>query len=146
MRSGEPANSAVRVIAIGLLAMLLLMLMLTACRNDSAAANGAGADASGVYTLVGIDDKPLPCTLTHAGTPMSIQSGTFTITPAGKCVSSIDLILGTNRHITKVTRAQYARSGDELTMNWEHAGTTQGRVLGNHFIMTNEGMVFSYQK
>lgn len=137
-------NYTARMVAICLLAILLL-LALTGCRNGTAATT-ASSDVTGVYTLVSVDDKALPCVLNHAGTTMTIQSGSFTITPEGRCISSIKLSVGSNKDMTKVTRATYIQSGAELTMQWEHAGTTRGRVVDNIFTMNNEGMIFIYRK
>lgn len=135
-----------RIAAVALLAILLL-LALTGCRNGATTTMTANApNPVGIYSLVSVDGKSLPCVLNHAGTTMTIQSGTFTITAEGRCVSSIKLSVTNNQAMTKVTRARYTQSGDELTMKWDRAGTTRGKVNDHSFTMTNENMIFAYQK
>ncbi len=135
-------NYTARIVAVSLLAILLLPA-LTGCKNKTVV---TGPDPVGVYTLVSVDGKTLPCTLTHAGTTMNIQSGSFTITAEGKCTSSINLSMGSNQNLTKITQATFTQSGAELTMNWERAGTTRGSVADDTFTMNNEGMIFAYRK
>jgi hypothetical protein len=34
----------------------------------------------------------------------------------------------------------------ELTMKWQNAGMTKGRIIGQTFTMTNEGIAYVYRK
>jgi hypothetical protein len=133
-----------RILAVSLLAGILLVC-LTGCKNNEQRA-AASPDPAGIYSLVTLDGKSVPCELSHAGTSMKIQSGTFTINADGTCSSAITLTLANKQDMTKVTKAAYTRQGTELTMTWEGAGTTRGAVNGSNFVMTNEGMVFAYRK
>ena len=140
----EFQNNVPRIVALGLLAALLLVA-LNGCKRNAPNAP-ATIDPAGVYTLVSLDGKTVPCDISHEGTSMKILSGTFTITADGTCSSAIALTLPNKRDLNKVTKATWTRQGTELTMQWEGAGTTLGTVNGRTFTMTNEGMVFVYQK
>ena len=42
--------------------------------------------------------------------------------------------------------AKYKLEDSRLVMKWEGAGTTEGTVEGNTFVMDNHGMIFEYEK
>ena len=136
-------NYAPRILALCLLATLLL-LTLTGCKKESS--SNINSDPSGVYTLVSLDGKAVPCEVSHEGTAMNIKSGTFTITADGRCSSRMFFSVGSQKDLDLERKASYTRQGAELTMQWEGAGMTMGNVHDNTFTMTNEGMVFCYQK
>lgn len=132
-----------RIVALGLLAFLVLLAM-TGCKNQTRAT--AAINPAGVYTLVSVDDKSVPCSLTHEGAAMTVKSGVFTINADGSCRSLITFSVPPHQDINREVKATYKRQGAELTMRWEGAGMTTGQINGNQFTMTNEGMVFSYRK
>jgi len=139
-------NYTPRVLALCLLATLLL-LALTGCKKESSnTSSNVRPDLSGVYSLVSIDDKAVPCEISHEGTPMAVKSGTFTIANDGHCGSRMIFSVGSRKDMDLERKASYASVGAELTMQWEGAGMTMGSVHDNTFTMTNEGMVFSYRK
>ena len=132
-----------RIVAMSVLTMMLL-LALTGCKN--AGPHTANVDATGVYTLVGVNGKPVPCETKHGDTPMTIKSGVFTINANGTCSSLMIFSVAGQADVQRNVKATYTQDGAELTMKWERAGTTRGKVDGNNFTMPNEGMVLSYQK
>jgi hypothetical protein len=136
-------TSTSRILALGLLALLLL-LALTGCKNT--ASTNAEIHPAGVYTLVSVDGKSVPCDLTHEGASPTIKSGVFTVNADGTCRSLITFALPERGDMSREVKATYTRAGAELTMRWEGAGTTKGQLNGNQFTMNNEGMIFSYQK
>ncbi|HLP78769.1 MAG TPA: hypothetical protein VK327_17845 [Candidatus Paceibacterota bacterium] len=136
-------TQTVRVLAIGLLAVLLLFLM-TGCKNKSQSA--AGINPVGNYALVSVDGKTLPCSLTHEGATPTIKSGVFIISTNGSCLSRIVFAMPQREDMSREVKATYTLNGSDLTMKWEGAGMTMGHIDGNQFTMTNEGMVFSYRK
>ena len=138
-----PESKAPRVIALLALATLLL-IALTGCKsgNDTT----ANIDPTGTYTLVSVDGKSVPCNLTHEGAAMTVNYGKFTINTNGTCVSLINFSVAGHPAINREVKASYTLSGAELTMKWERAGVTTGKVNGERFTMNNEGMIFSYQK
>lgn len=121
-----------------------LMLAGTGCKNE--AGSNANIDPAGVYALVSVDGKSLPCSLTHEGASPTIKSGVFTIKADSNCSSQITFSLPTRGDMSREVKATYTRQGTALTMQWEGAGMTMGNVNGNTFTMTNEGMVFAYRK
>ncbi len=121
-----------------------LMLAGTGCKNE--AGNNVNLDPTGVYTLVSVDGKSLPCSLDHEGAVLTIKSGLFTITADSNCSSQITFSVPTRGNLSREVKATYTRQGAELTMQWEGAGVTMGKVNANTFTMTNEGTVFAYQK
>ena len=136
-------NYTPRILALCLLAIVLLMA-LTGCKNGSSST--INPDIFGVYTLISIDDKTVPCELSHEGQPMAIKSGTFTITPDGHCRSRMLFSVGSQKGMDLERIASYTTQGTDLTMHWEGAGITKGSIHDSTFIMTNEGMVFCYRK
>ena len=139
----DPENQTVRIFAIGLLIILLVALM-TGCRNGKGAA--AAINPVGDYTLVSVDGKNLPCTLTHEGMSPTIKSGVLVIGTNSNCLSRIAFSIPQREDANREVKATYTLQGSELTMKWEGAGTTMAHINGNQLTMTNEGMVFSYEK
>ncbi len=121
-----------------------LVLAGPGCKNK--AAGNANLDPTGVYALVSVDGKNVPCSLFHEGESPTIKSGVFTITADSHCRSQIVFSVQPGQDMTREVKASYTRQGAEFTMQWEGAGVTMGNVSGNTFTMTNEGTVFVYRK
>ena len=136
-------SKAPRIIALLALAVLTLTA-LTDCKSGNHTT--ANVDPSGVYALVSVDDKPVPCEVTHGNTRMTIKDGVFTIRADATCQSLMRFSVAGHEDVTREAKATYTRNDAELTMKWEKAGTTVGNVDGNQFTMTNEGMILTYKK
>ena len=121
-----------------------LALAWTGCKKATGV--NTNLDPTGVYALVSVDGKSLPCSLLHEGASPTIKSGVFTITADGHCSSQITFSVPERGDMSREVKATYTRQGAELTMQWEGAGTTLGNVNGSTFTMTNEGTVFAYRK
>ncbi|MGH7993379.1 MAG: hypothetical protein ACREDQ_07680, partial [Limisphaerales bacterium] len=121
-----------------------LLLAWTGCKNE--AGRNANIDPTGVYALVSVDGKSLPCSLFHEGESPTVKSGVFTIKADSNCISQITFSVPDRGDMSREVKATYTRQGTELTMQWEGAGMTMGSVNGSAFTMTNEGMVFAYRK
>jgi hypothetical protein len=134
---------ASRIVALSLLALLLLFAS-TGCKNETRAATAI--NAAGVYTLVSVDGKNVPCSLTHEGVAMIVKSGSFIINTDGSCISHSVFAVPPHQDINREVKATYTQQGAELTMRWQGAGTTKGQINGDEFTMNNEGMIFSYRK
>jgi hypothetical protein len=132
-----------RIIALSLL-LVVLLLALTGCKQETRSA--ADLDPAGEYTLISVDGNSLPCSLTHAGTSSTIKSGSLTLNPDGSCRSLITFSVPRAGEVRREVKATCERQQAELTMHWDGAGVTMGHINGNQFTMTNEGMVFGYQK
>lgn len=132
-----------RIIALSVL-VIVVLAALTGCTNEPRAA--AEINPAGDYTLVSVDGKTLPCSLAHDGASLTIKSGAFTIGTNGTCRSLITFSVPGRGDMNREVKATYTRAGAELTMQWEGAGRTLGKVDGNKFTMTNEGMILAYQK
>jgi hypothetical protein len=138
-----PENQTARVFAIGLLIILLVALM-TGCRSGNRSA--AEINPVGDYTLVSVDGKSLPCTIAHEGMSPTVKSGALIVSTNGSCLSRITFSIPQREDMSREVKATYSLQGAELTMRWEGAGMTMAHINGNQLTMTNEGMVFSYQK
>ena len=136
-------NYLPRLLALSLLAVLL-MLALTGCKNSPRAT--AAIHPAGVYTLISVDGKSVPCNLTHEGVAMIVKSGGFTINADGTCRSLSIFSVPPHPDVHREVNATYTQNGAELTMRWQRAGMTKGRINGNEFTMNNEGMIFFYRK
>jgi hypothetical protein len=122
----------------------LLVLAGTGCKHE--AGGNANLDLTGIYVLVSVDGKTVPCNVTHEGVAITVKSGLFTLQADGHCNSQSIFSVPPGRDVSREVKATYMRQGAELTMQWEGAGMTKGNVNGNTFTMTNEGMVFAYRK
>ena len=123
---------------------LLSVSLLNSCVNTNDDANGV--DPCGVYTLVSIDGNLVPTVTRHGNHEVFVQSGTFTISDDGTCVSEVVFGPSSDKLQTRVVQATYTRKGTQLKMKWKGAGRTEGAVEGDTFTMNNEGMMFKYQK
>lgn len=139
----KPQTAASRFPALCLISAFLL-LAVAGCKPK--AGGNANVDPAGVYTLVSVNGKSVPCNLTHEGVVLTVKSGVFTITADGHCTSQTTFCVSTNRDVNRDVKATYTRNGTELTMRWEGAGMTKGNVNGNTFTMTNEDIVLAYRK
>ncbi len=146
----EPAGRHTLEQLIGLLFAVLMVVVLTACKQEAKAPTDS-KDAKvttdinpvGTYALVSVNGKNVPTTIAHEGHDIPIASGSFAINADGSCSSKMFL---SGRDAAIETKAAYTRDGTNLTMQWEGAGTTVGTVEGNTFTMNNEGMVLLYRK
>ena len=123
---------------------LFLVLASTGCTHESKVA--ADINPSGVFTLVSVNGKQVPCALTHEGVNMTVKSGAFAIAADGTCSSKMSFSVGARGNASREVKATYTREGTKLTMKWVGAGMTTGQIDGNTFIMNNEGMVLAYKK
>jgi hypothetical protein len=115
--------------------------------RSSAAADAARLpEISGTYTLVSINGKALPFTVTHEGPGIQVTSGAFTIRPDGTCTSVVAFLMPSGQPQSREVSATYTRYGSRLTMQWQGAGVTGGTVEGDTFTMENEGQLFLYKK
>jgi len=118
-----------------------------AARNKATAAKSK--EVAGVYTLVTVNGKKVPATVSHEGAALQVRSGSFTINVEGTCSSKVTFVPPSGREATVETSATYSLEGlklNTLNMQWQGAGKTTGTIEGNTFTMENEGMVFAYQK
>ena len=141
--TGENQPAARHPLGLCLLA-LFLVLAWTGCKHQTTVA--ADINPAGTYTLMSVDGKPVPCALTHEGVNVTVKSGVFTISGDGTCSSKIIFSVPSQGDVNREVKASYKQQGAKLTMKWEGAGLTTGRVEGGTFTMNNEGMVFTYQK
>jgi len=132
-----------RILALGLLAVLTLVAV-TGCKNENPPA--AAMEPTGVYILVSVDGKNLPCSVTHEGVALTVKSGSLTLNADGTCRSLSTFAVPPNPDVSRDVKATFTRQGAELTMRWEGAGMTKGNLDGDTFTMNNEGMIFSYRK
>ncbi|MGZ8940351.1 MAG: hypothetical protein ACXW32_14185 [Limisphaerales bacterium] len=124
--------------------LALTFVLFTGCKSHRVQQN-AGAPAE-TYALISVDGQPVPCSVTHNGGNLKINSGVFRFRPDGHCESSIELVSPAGQPVRKNVTATYSRDGEALTFQWKGAGKTKGTLSGDVFTMDNEGMVFSYQR
>jgi hypothetical protein len=139
--NSNPETYTPRILALSLLAVLML-LALTGCNATTTTIINPAGD----YTLVSVDGKAVPCSLTHEGVAMVVKSGSLTINADGTCRSLSIFAVPPYPDVHRDVKATYTRQGAELTMRWQRAGMTKGQVKGNEFTMNNEGMIFFYRK
>lgn len=119
-------------------------ILLAGCAPKAKVAGGG--NPAGVYSLVSVDGKPVPASVSHEGASLQVRSGTFTFNADGTCSTKTVFVPPSGSEVAREVSATYTRQGSKLTMRWEGAGTTAGTVEGDTFTMNNEGMVFVYRK
>ena len=139
----DRSNYAPRVIALGVLALLFLCAL---ARASAQPADKATTSPVGVYALASVDGRSVPCAIKHEGATMNVHSGAITIATNGQISSVMTVSLGDRKNIRVERSATYTVKNSELVMKWENAGITRGRVTGQTFTMTNEGMAYVYRK
>jgi hypothetical protein len=141
MKTNSTIDHTARVIAIATLSFLLAVTLARGQQTSDKTPSHLG-----VYTLLSVEGKNVPCTINHDGRKMDVQSGTFTITTNGQITSVMTISVGDKKDIRVERTATYTVKDMELTMKWQNAGMTKGRVAGKTFTMTNEGMAYVYGK
>ena len=139
----DRVNYTPRVIALGVLVVLFVYAL---ARVNAQTADKVGDSPAGAYTLVSVDGKHVPCIINHDGTTMNVQSGAFTISTNGQITSVMTVSVGDRKNVRVERTATYTMKESELTMKWQNAGTTKGRIAGQTFTMTNEGMAYVYRR
>jgi hypothetical protein len=124
--------------------LLALGLFISACKPDAKVATAT--DATGVYTLVAVDGKQLPASVSHDGAALQVRSGRFAIKSDGTCSSHLVFVTPSGAESSREASAIYTQEGAKLSMQWKGAGKTTGTIEGNTFTMDNEGTVFAYRK
>jgi hypothetical protein len=127
-----------------LLSFLLLSSLLCACQQKARVA--AGNDITGVYTLVSVAGNKVPASISHDGTALRVQSGSFTVAADGTCSTKTTFVPPSGAEATRNVLATYTKEGSKLTMKWQGAGMTTATVEGGNLTMNNEGMMFVYAK
>lgn len=103
-------------------------------------------DVTGIYYLVKVDGSSVPASVSHDGTAMDISSGTFIISEDGTCFSRTRFAPSGGEETMREVYAKYKIEDSRLIMKWQGAGTTEGTVKGDTFVMDNHGMIFEYEK
>ena len=131
--------------------VLVSTLVLSACQTQctpegNAQNSGVVVDAVGEYTLVSVDGKIVPATVSHDGSSLQVRSGKFSINADGSCSTTTVFVPPNGKEVAREVSAKYTQAGATLTMTWKGAGMTCGTIEGKTFTMNNEGMLFVYTK
>ena len=113
----KPMRSMLRMCGLPL---LLLAMASAGCRQVEPVA--ADIDPLGVFALVSIDGKAVPCDLAHGGMSVPVRGGVFTIRADGTCISEMSLTAPGGRDVVVTRSATFTRQGPTLTMKWEGFG------------------------
>lgn len=119
---------------------MITALILVACQSVD------GNDVTGIYYLVEVDGSAVPAEVSHDGTALQVRSGVFIIGEDGSCFSRTRFVTPDGNEMTREVRAKYRVKDSRLIMRWEGAGTTEGTVEGDTFVMDNHGMIFEYNR
>ena len=135
--------------SLNLFCRCLLPLALAAvwagCKQETAKV-ATETDPVGNYALISVDGNKVPGTINHEGTTLTVKSGVMAFNADGTCISRSTFALPSQPDVNRTVKATYTREGSSLTMKWEGAGVTTGKVEGDTFTMNNEGMIFVYRK
>ena len=131
-------------IVITLCFALVSGLFIQACAKKQVGTSGP--DIDGTYSLVSVDGRDVPASVSHGGVALQVLSGTFIINADGTCSSKTVFVPPQGAAVEREVDATYTREGSSLTMQWKGAGITVGTVEGSTFTMDNEGLVFVYGK
>ena len=143
MFAGTFAVSASRIVRAFML--LTAVALLSSCQQTSTTV--IDNNLTGTYTLVSVDGSAVPTVITHGGTAMRVESGRLDINPDRTCSSTILFgPVSSAELMTREVNATYTLQGTTMHMQWQGAGRTTGTVENDIFTMSNEGMVFVYEK
>lgn len=124
--------------------LAIAALLLSGCQGMG---GGAGREeVAGIYYLVKVDESSVPASVSHDGTLLHVSSGVIIISENGTCFSRTRFTPPDGDETTREVYAKYRVDDSRLTMRWEGAGTTEGRVDGDTFVMDNHGTIFEYAK
>ncbi len=124
--------------------MLVVALFAYGCQGSTGSATQD--EVTGIYYLVRVDGSEAPAAVHHDGTMMEVRSGTLIISDDGTCFSRTRFTPHGGEEMTREAYAKYKVEGSRLFMKWKGAGTTEGTVQGDTFVMNNHGMIFEYAK
>ncbi len=127
-----------------LIPITITALLLSGCQGM-----GGGADreeVAGIYYLVKVDESSVPASVSHDGTILNINSGVIILSDNGTCFSRTRFTSPDGEETTREVYAKYRVDDSRLTMRWEGAGTTEGKIDGDTFVMDNHGTIFEYVK
>lgn len=127
-----------------LLTALTALAFLAGCQRP--APRTGNEDISATYRLTKVDGKEIPAAISHEGARLDIRAGEFVIRTNGTCTSDMTFVPPSGQEVRRKVDASYTRTDRQLRMKWRGAGTTLGSVEGDHFTMTNEGMVLVYRR
>lgn len=138
------SNKSITATARRAFLILTAGLFLSACQPEPGSV--ANSDPVGVYTLVSVDGKNVPASVSHDGVHLQVRSGTFAFNPGQTCGTKTVFVPPSGTEVIREVSATYTRTGSKLAMKWHGAGTTSGTIEGDTFTMENEDMVFVYRK
>lgn len=121
-----------------LLSTLTAALLLAGCQTVGS------DDLTGIYYLATVDGSAVPAEVSHDGQMLRVNSGVFVISGDGTCFSRTRFVAPDGTEMTREVSAKYQVEDARLIMQWEGAGTTEGTVDGDTFVMDNHGMLFEY--
>lgn len=127
-----------------LIPIMVVALCLAGCQGGME--SNKRDEVTGIYYLVKVDGSPVPATVSHDGTMMDVRSGTFIISEDGTCFSRTRFAPSGGEEMTREVYAEYSIEDSVLIMQWKDAGTTEGTVTGDTFVMDNHGIIFEYAK
>ena len=123
---------------------MITILSIAACQQTVMPVDGSVI--TGIYYLLKVDGTEIPGTVMHDDTPLEIHSGTFFISDDGTCFTTTRFTPPGREEETREVHAKYVVQDSRIIMKWEGAGTTEGTVEGDIFIMDNHGMIFEYTR
>lgn len=129
---------------INCLMVFIVGTLISSCSVQQSAINNSGID--GAYTLISVDGKSVPASLSHGALGIEIRSGIFTINADGTCNSMIIMVPASGSELEREVSATYTLDGSTLSMQWKGAGRTEGIIEGDTFTMVNEGIPYVYRK
>ncbi len=123
-----------------------LVVALVAAGCQVAEESARQDEVTGIYYLVRVDGSPVPAAVDHDGTMLDVHSGTLIVSDDGTCFSRTRFTPHGGEETTREAYANYEVKNSRLFMKWQGAGTTEGTVQGDTFVMDNHGMIFEYAK
>lgn len=132
------------MIRLYLIPVVVAAIFLAACQGVGG--SGKREDVTGIYYLTKVDGSSVPAFVNHDGTELFVRSGVFIISADGTIFSRTHFAPPDGDETTREVYAKYRVDDSRLTMRWEGAGMTEGKVDGDTFVMDNHGMIFEYAK
>lgn len=125
--------------------MVVTLAFVCACAGDPASPN-TGAEF-GTYSLMALDDRPVPTSIPEAGGQVEVLSSTLILSAGRKLrmTTTFRPSAGATPISNELT-GSYTLHGNAFTFTYSSGGRNAGTLDGDTIRMQNEGVVWLFRK
>lgn len=120
------------------------LAIVVACACGAADVSAPTPSEVGSYALRTLDGSALPTTIMEGATPVTVTSGSITLSSGGGLQFSVVFQLSGQAATTNNLGGQYTRQGASLSFAYSNGGANTGSITGDTLRMTNEGVMWMF--